>query len=237
MKITNHITFSFSILLSLVACDDGKIYNDNIITQEEGIAVRLSGDLLGLDKWSDGYNIAIAGFGDTDYAIISKNVTSISEESTIVDLVMSGVTPQVKTIELCAIDRLRKRIASFCSIQCNQSTDTLYFNVGQVNVGMHNAIQQCVFNITCAQCHGRSNYAAAGLYLTEGKSYDALVNKPSKLISGEYLVKPGDASTSTLYNILSSDITTTWGYDHSVEVLSTSTLDLIKNWIDSGAEK
>ena len=221
----------------LASCDDGKIFDNNEIIQEEGISVKVTGKIDGLDKWATGYNIAVAGFGDNEYAVISKNISTLNDSSNKVEIVMSGVTSQVKTIELCAIDRLRKRVATFKSIPCDQSSDTLRFDVGEIDASMHNAIQQRVFNVTCAQCHGGSNYAAAGLYLTEGKSYDALVSVPSKLHKGELLVNPGDASTSTLYNILSSDITSSWGYDHSVEVLSTTTLDLIKSWIDYGAQK
>lgn len=237
MKITNHIIISSIVAVLLSSCDDGKIYDDTIITQEEGISVKLIGKLSGIDKWPSNYNIALAGFGDSEYAITSKDVTTVDENSTDVNIVMSGVNSQVKTIELCAIDRLRKRVVTFGSIECNQSTDTLLFDVGSVDVGMFNAIQESVFNLTCAQCHGGSNYAAAGLYLTQGKSYAALVNQPSKLIENQLLVNPGDASASTLYNILNSDITSSWGYDHSVEILSTSTLDLIKNWIDTGAKE
>ena len=41
---------------------------------------------------------------------------------------------------------------------------------------------------TCAHCHGGSSSAAANLYLTEGKSYEALVNRPSKKVDGMLLV-------------------------------------------------
>lgn len=237
MKIYNLTLLFIAAIALFISCDDGKIYETGIITGEEGIVVKITGNIDGLDKWATGYNVAVAGFGDSEYAVVSKNITTINENSNQVEIVMSGVTTQVKTIELCAIDRLRKRIVSFKTIDCDLSSDTLLFNVDTIDAGMFNAIQQSVFNVTCANCHGGSNYAAAGLVLTEGKSYDALVNIPSKLNNGELLINPGEASSSTLYTILSSDISSSWGYDHSVEVLSTSTLDLIKSWIDSGAQK
>lgn len=237
MRIIKAIIAIFIILTVLTSCDDGKIFDDTLISQEEGVSVVLTGELDGVDRWSDEYNIAVAGFGDSEYAVISKNVTTINNETDQVELIMSGVTSQVKTIELCGIDRLRKRVITFKSISVDHTLDTLYFEVGKVDVGMFSAIQKSVFNVTCSQCHGGSNFAAAGLYLTEGRSYEALVNKPSIINENEILVLPGDALNSTLYNILSSNVTSTWKYDHSVEVLSTTTLDLIKSWIDTGAEK
>lgn len=238
MCMGRRLIFAVSLLLLLASCDDGKIYDDYVMQQEDGIVVKLTGNISGISGWGSGYNIAVAGFGDGEYAVISKNVTTVAgEDDDEVELIMSGVTSQVKTVELCAIDRLRKRVVTFKSIACDFTADTLVFEVGDVDAGMFNAIQQSVFNVTCANCHGASNYAAAGLYLTEGKSYDALVNRGSRLLEGETLVVPGDGETSVLYKTLSSDVSSTWGYDHSVEVLSATTLDLIKGWIDNGAAK
>lgn len=236
MKLSQLIFAATLPITFLTSCDDGKIFDNNVITQEEGVTVKMTGNISGLDSWVSGYEVAVAGFGDSEYAVISKDVIANADGSDAITVVMAGVTSEVNTIELCVIDRLRKRVATFKSMECNQSSDTIHFDVGNIRASMHNAIQQSVFNVTCAQCHGGSNFAAAGLYLTEGKSYDAMVGVDSKLITGDMIVNPGDASTSSLYKTLSSNVSSTWSYDHSVEVLSTTTLDLIKNWIDNGAK-
>ncbi len=49
-------------------------------------------------------------------------------------------------------------------------------------------------------------------------------------------VEPGHSSSSVLYRILSTDESAGWNYDHSVEVVASEKLDLIKNWIDAGAK-
>ena len=90
---------------------------------------------------------------------------------------------------------------------------------------------------TCAHCHGGSSSAAANLYLTEGKSYEALVNRPSKKVDGMLLVKPGSAQESVLHTLLNTTISSTWGYDHSKEIVSSPILTLIDDWINNGAQE
>ena len=115
--------------------------------------------------------------------------------------------------------------------------DTILMDVGTVNVGMYHGIQEKVFNTTCAHCHGGGSSAAANLYLTEGKSYKALVNRPSKKVDGMLLVKPGSAQESVLHTLLNTTISSTWGYDHSKEIVSSPILTLIDDWINNGAQE
>ena len=98
-------------LLALAAsCDDGRLYADRLILPEEGRVVRLTATLDGLDTWADGYSVVLAGFGEgSDYAVIAKSVQAADDGT--VDITMSGVAEEVTTLEVCAINRIRKRIA------------------------------------------------------------------------------------------------------------------------------
>ena len=49
-------------------------------------------------------------------------------------------------------------------------------------------------------------------------------------------VSPGDAAQSVLYNALATGMSSSWRYDHSVEIPSDATLGMIKSWIDGGAK-
>lgn len=90
---------------------------------------------------------------------------------------------------------------------------------------------------SCVGCHGTSTTAAAGLNLKEGVSYDGLVNRPS-VVSPEWMrVSPGNSDESMLYQILASPISKEWGHDHSQEIESSIALEMLKDWIDSGAEE
>ncbi|MDE6120330.1 MAG: hypothetical protein K2F63_00920, partial [Muribaculaceae bacterium] len=82
------------------------------------------------------------------------------------------------------------------------------------------------------QCHGASGFAAAGLDLTGPGSFSRLIGVSATKVPGALRVAPGNSNESVLYNILSTDASAAWSYDHSVEVVDPKRLELIKNWID-----
>ena len=113
-------------------------------------------------------------------------------------------------------------------------------DVGTVNISMFNAIQQNYFNTTCANCHGASNRAAAGLYLTEGKSYQALVDADSKKVEGKKLVEPNNAANSVLHMVLNQQKVEGISMDHRdlvSEKNELTILPLIDSWINNGAKE
>lgn len=221
----------FSALLS--ACDEGRIYNDYAVETSEGGVARFSAEVSGIDSWSQGYTIALAGFEKSnDYAIISKNVETFVTDGNC-DVTLSGIPADVTTIELCAIDRLRRRVATFFSADYTPQDGSLQLTSGQLDISMATAIQKEIFNTTCVQCHGGNGYAAAGLNLLEGNSYGNLISVPSRKIPGTDRVKPGESGVSELFMILGSDISADWNYDHSVEVVRQEKIDLIRNWINN----
>ena len=217
-----------------VSCDDGRIYEEHLIMPEEGRVVKLTGNLIGAEKWSSGYSVVVAGFDETkDYAVITKAIPLTECR----EVVLSGISDEVTHVELCVVNRLRKRILSYGTFECPLVTDTIRLDVGTKDVGMYAAIQSQLFNTTCANCHGASTQAAAGLFLTDGKSYGALVNKYSRKVEDKLLVKPNDADGSILYQALATNISAMWNYDHTKEVLSDEWLDVLEDWIDDGAKE
>jgi len=228
---------SLAVLLTaqlFFSCDDGRIYEEMVAIPEEGRVVKLTGMLTGAENWSSGYNVVVAGFDDTkEYAIITKTIPATECR----EVVLSGISDEVTHIELCVVNRLRKRILSYETFDCPVTADTIRLDAGTKDVGMYASLQSQLFNTTCANCHGASTYAAAGLYLTEGKSYDALINQPSVKATDKRLVTPGDADRSVLYQTLATNISAAWNYDHTKEVLSDAWLDILEDWIDDGAKK
>ena len=110
MKRIAYTTMGLLALLAVTAsCDDGRLYADRLIIPEEGRVVKLTATLEGLDTWSDGYSIVLAGFEDgSDYTVIAKSVQAADDGT--VDITMSGVAEEVTTLEVCAINRIRKRL-------------------------------------------------------------------------------------------------------------------------------
>lgn len=220
-------------LISLASCDEGRIYNDDTVQTEEGGTVCFTGEVTGNDTWSSGYTLALAGFGDgSDYAIISKNIESFISDGKC-DVTLSGIPADVTSIELCAIDRLRRRVATFLSASYNPQDGSIQISTDALDISMSAAIQQDIFNTTCVQCHGGTGHAAAGLDLLAGNSFGNLISVSSKKIPGMERVKPGKSAESELILILDTDISADWNYDHSVEVVRQEKLDLIRNWIDN----
>ncbi len=233
MKSYSIITSLIIAFCSLSSCDEGRIYNDDVVQTEEGGTAHFSGTVTGIDSWSSGYTLALAGFEDgNDYALISKNIdTSVKDGQ--YDVTLSGIPGEVKTIELCAIDRLRRRVATFLSTDYNAHTGRVQINADNVDMSMCAAIQNEIFNTTCVQCHGGTGHAAAGLDLLTGNSFDNLISVPSRKMPEMDRVAPGNSNESELYLILSTNASADWNYDHSVEVVRQEKLDLIRNWIDN----
>ena len=172
----------FASLIALVAiglssCDDGRIYKEVVFTSEGRVA-KVEGNVTGLGSWAAGYTVAIAGFteGD-DYATVSRAI--MPDESGKVSMALENIPDEVTSVQLCVLDRLRRHVLTLQEAEVEGVRDTIRINIaGTMNVGMYNAIQQSYFNTTCINCHGASNFTAAGLNLTEGKSYAALVGVP-----------------------------------------------------------
>ena len=229
------------LMLNVTACDDGRIYPETAATAE-GKTVVMEGVLNGLDNWSSNYRVSIAGFEDAndEYASVSKVITTsdIKDGKTTVEL--SGLKSEIKLVRLCILDRLRRHIVTFNEVDVSNATEPVKMDVGTVNISMFNAIQQNYFNTTCANCHGASNRAAAGLYLTEGKSYNALVGADSRKVEGKKLVEPNNAANSVLHMVLNQQSVEGISMDHYdlvSEKNKLTILPLIDSWINNGAKE
>lgn len=222
-------------LLALAAsCDDGRLYTDRLILPEEGRVVKLTATLDGLDTWTDGYSIVLAGFEEgSDYTVIAKSVQAADDGT--VDITMSGVAEEVTTLEVCAINRIRKRVATYYELDCSTlADDTIRIDAGRLDVGMFATIQQDIFDRTCTGCHGEGRW----LDLSAGASHATLVGQPSTVFEGRTRVLPGNAAESVLYTILTTGESADLGTDHQTQfTLSEEQFALIADWIDGGAEE
>ena len=225
-------------LITLTACDDGQIEEQRTVFTT-GHIVKLTGQLQGLQNWSERYNVALAGFDEKgEYAIIAKTVQADNQVN--VNVTLSDLGDNVKTIRLCVLDRLRRHVMSFRQIDIPDTRDTIRMELGTVNVGMLEAIQLSYFNTTCANCHGASNRTAARLNLTAGHSYAAMVGQPSTKVPGMNIVEPGDAEHSLLHQVLRQEKVEGISMIHHDLVSEQNEqyiLPLIDSWINNGAKE
>lgn len=224
----------------MAACDDGTI-QEKSYTSADGRNVRLEGVIEGCGAWDDGYSVNIAGFSENDdYATIAKVITPDADGH--VSVLLSGIPETVTSVRLCVLNRLRQLIATFAEVQIASAStrDTVRMDVDTVNAGRFAAIQTAYFNTTCIACHGATGRAAAGLFLTADRSYDALVGAPSTKVTDQQLVVPGDAEGSILFQALTTELTSTWREYHRdlvSEYFELNVLPILRQWIESGAER
>ena len=232
----------FSTFVACYSCDDGRIYEKEVTLPQEGLTLKLTGHLTGVDTWPEKYTLCVAGFTDeSDYAVLSKVIASDHAAGGEVEVVLSGIKEEVTQLELCVTNRLRKRIVTFAQMEVaarQQNSDTLTLDVGSVDVGMYRTLQEEVFNASCIACHGANGRAARDLFLTEGQSYKALVGQASKVHEAMLLVAPGEASESLLPQVLSEEGLVQHSHTDLLDAKKKSTLlTLINDWIDAGAKE
>lgn len=230
----------------LTSCDSGDIAEKVYAVNEAGLTVKISARMNGLSEWEgSGYTLAAAGFAtDSKFAIVQRALPTTKESDVPVSLVLSNLSSDVQTVELALTNSLRKRIITLATINMadyadNSARDTIHLDLGTVNVGRFGVLQTGLFNRACIQCHGASGRSAAGLNLTEGNAYDALVNVPSSRREGYLRVESGNAEGSLLHLILNEGGENLLSHNHT-EILSSqfkTNLEevsaLIDQWIES----
>lgn len=213
-------------------CDDGKIYPDDSTIEATGLTLTMKGDISGCGQYEgSSFTVALAAFEEgNEFAVVSKNLSDGSG-----DITVTNVDRDISTVEVCIINRLRKRIFTLASQSVAGTTGgDIIFNAGDVDVSPFAAISNGIFATTCLQCHGATGTAAAGLDLSPGKAYSDMVNVPSSVADGEMIVSPGNASASTLWQIVATDISDSWRFDHS-NLLTSDQSSFIEFWINNGA--
>lgn len=237
-----NLLFTFFTVLALSACDDGHIIDKQHIDESETYNAVLKGEFDGIDSWQGGYNIVVAGFNEeSEYSVIQKTIPDAKDSGTSINIELSNISTECKTIEVCAVNALRAKIVSFYTFNipdAQRSDDTIHIDAGKIDLRMYSAINKAVFNddfFSCARCHGGSK-PTANLDLSSDNSYSNLVNVQSTCKPDAKRVVPGDADNSILYQAIThgADIR----YSHPSlfsEDKRARMVSLIKAWIDNGA--
>lgn len=222
------------------ACDEGPVYGAAYDEPVESRAATFSARLVGTDRWTGGYDLVLAAFAaDGDYALVQKPVVPAADGR--VALTLSAIPAEAVTVEFCVTDRLRRRIVTFesANLSAASSADTLRLVLAEpMDVGMFASIQRYVFDgaaYNCSLCHSGDG-ARAGLDLSAGRSYAALVGVASSRIDGEQRVVPGSSATSVLHRALAEGNPAALRYDHS-PLLPAPLRRLVDDWIDGGAKE
>lgn len=226
---------SSSLLLLAAACDEGDIHpSQGSGGGSDGVTVAMTADISGAgDFYNSSYSLALAAFEpDNEYAVVSKTLSDGKA-----DVVIQNVSPDIESVEICVINRLRQRILTIASMSVSASSgERVTFEAGDVDASPFHAIQTGIFATTCAQCHGATGTAAASLNLLPEEAYAMLVDHPSTVVEGCLRVKPGDAPASTLWMAVGTSVSDSWAFPHS-NLLTPEKSGFIESWIDKGAKK
>lgn len=237
-----NISFLLVSLLCLSACDSGDILDQELSTSDLGRTVKLTATMSGVDSWDSKYAVSLAGFVPGDnYAHVVRTLPATTADGSQVELVLSNIDDEVKTVELAITNRLRERIITLARVNIEDyadNPDTIRMDLGHLDVSRFGALQMGLFDMACIQCHGGNGRSAAGLNLTAGQSLGHLVDMPSTSKSDAHRVVSGDAEGSLLHQILNEGGEDILHYNHT-EVVSSQfkenlleVLQLIDDWIN-----
>lgn len=234
MNAIRNLLFALCVL-TLWACDSGDIYPQTHVYNQNGRTVVLTGKVTGLDDWSAKYSLRIASFNDEDDSPILSKLISTDENGN-VDLVLSGISNDATKVEVCVLDRLRHRVFTLKQLDITNVSDTAYIQLDNLSASMFNLLQTEVFDIRCISCHRNSANPSGQLNLTTGKSYAALVGKPSYKFADRMLVEPYDGQNSVLYQLMVENLQD-WRMPHADIIKEENIKTFIKDWIDNGAKE
>ncbi len=230
----------------LNACDSGDIEENAVMTSNRGKTVKLTARLFGVASISAyNYNVALAGFSsESEYAVAQRVVPATTQDDTRVEIVLDNLGSEVDYAELAITNHLRKRILTLEAMDLSTydgyaPEDTIFMDLGDLQVDLFGCMQVGVFDKACINCHGANGSSAADLNLTAGNSLASLVDVPSSRLDGFTRVVSGDPQSSLLTVILSDGGENVLRYNHT-EILSSTfrqnlseVRQLIEEWISS----
>ena len=215
--------------LALISCDSGDIYPDDT-PESGGTTAYVSVGFDNLAAWPTAYTVVIAAFADgNDYPLVSKAIAK-----------PSGTGPETVTLpaipdgaDYVSIGILRKNRRLLYSFRSQRTStaqgDRIDMPDTTIDLLEYGRIQSQVF-ANCTQCHGGSSEAAAGLYLTPERSYDALVGVGST-IADTLLVSAGHPEESFLVDVLRGDGRVHFNHTNGTLSNDEEDTELIETWI------
>lgn len=222
------------LLLYFTACDEGKIYPEEII--DTGRTATLTVTFTGLEAWPRENTLSLCSYSeDKSQPLLSKRITKPTREGKEVTITLNNLPAETRTIELAVISRGLKEIYAYYTYEVDNNTEEqIVLSLGELDLASFDRIQKQIFDLNCLSCHGESTSLAGNLDLREGTAYQSLVNVKAPLSEdGKNYITPNDIHDSFLLDILEdnpihSDMFNSSGKQ---EVLS-----LIRGWISGGAE-
>lgn len=221
-----------TLCLSLFSCDSGDIYPEEE-SSDSGVVCQAKLSFSSIASWPTVYNVVLAAYGENgEYAIVSKGISK-----PIVNDTFTTSLPSIsKACDYVAISLLNKGKREVYRFSSHRITDRerdeslINFEALGINMLAYERVQAQVFS-NCANCHGASSSAAAGLFLTPERSYSAIVNVQSKKEPSKKIVESGLPTESFILDVLEGRAELHYNHANVSFNSEAEDLNLLKDWI------
>ncbi len=226
--------FFISFVLGLSGCDSGDIYpkeNDNGTDIDVVAHFRFSNT----ETFPENYKIIFGSFNDDLQHPISSKVVSKPAEGEDITVSLINIPENATFLGLYLVHEYsNQKIYPFYVYPITKTLDEdIDLPLQNINLAVFGRIKKQVFS-QCVQCHGGSGSAAAGLFLTDDKSYEMTVDVTAKRNAEKKRISPNNVQNSFLIDILKGEALT--GQHSSLSSLKDDDITLIERWIKNGAE-
>lgn len=238
---TNIVNKLLTILLIIFSgvmmqsCDSGDIYPEEKKPDGTDIDVNATFRFSHIETFPESYKVIFGSFKDDSPYPISSVVISKPSSDKDLSISLNNIPKEATYVALYLVqEHSNAQIYPFYKYTIDSPLEEdLEIPLQEIDLAVSGRIQHQVFS-QCLQCHGGSGFAAAGLYLTEDKSFSMLVNGTAKNSAEKKLVTPHNAQGSFLMDVLKGEALQS--RHSSLSSLKDDDITLVEQWINDGAE-
>ena len=111
------------LLLYFTACDEGKIYPEEII--DTGRTATLTVTFTGLEAWPRENTLSLCSYSeDKSQPLLSKRITKPTREGKEVTVTLNNLPAETRTIELAVISRGLKEVYAYYTVKAQAWPET-----------------------------------------------------------------------------------------------------------------
>lgn len=235
-RISHVICLTMIILIGGTACDSGDIYPKEEEYEKIYVSVSASLAFKNINAFPESYDILFVTFGNNDDSepLSFKEISKPSADG-IVNVSFPDLHEGTKGVGVWLVSKTsRKKMYAFYEKDFGETPkEDVVLPSQSIDLISFGRLQKQVFS-QCIACHGGGASAAAGMFLTEGKTYDNIVNIPAKHNSAKMRIKPGSILNSYLIDVLKGEVLVPM--HGSLSSLKDDDISLVEEWIVNGAE-
>lgn len=219
----------------LQACDSGDIIPKENDYEKVYVSVSGSFTFKGTASFPENYQILYVTYANSsDKQALSYQEIAQPKEQEVINISFANLPEKATGVGIWLVEQTKQRkiVALYQHDFTQKPTDDVLLGTKEINLLAYDRVQQQVFN-QCIGCHGGGTSAASGMYLTEDKSYDNVVNVPSVHQPAKMRIAPNSTLNSYLIDVLQGTALAT--VHASLSSLKDDDVTLVEEWVKEGA--